>query len=121
MIDAPNPTPSRRERKALAKANGTPFVPLAPPSVDAPQLSEMAKMEEALLDMIDTLNATTPDNKPAWFLLGPYCFHADGQVYFHNSASDMEKWTPLTGALEDAARAYLRERMNPGKKRAMPS
>lgn len=35
MIDLAAPLPSRRERKALAKANNTAFVPLAPPPVEA--------------------------------------------------------------------------------------
>ena len=102
---------SRQERKRQAKAAGKPFVPLAPPPVDVPQLSEMDKMEEALLDMIDSLNALTPDGKPAWFLLGPYAFHVGGEIYLHNSTGKMETWTVLDEEKAELARGYLRDRM----------
>lgn len=111
MIDLAEPLPSRRERRAKAKANGAAFVPLAPPPVEAPQLSEAEKTEATLLGMIDSLNALTPDSKPAWFLLGPYAFHAEGEIYLHNGTGQMENWTVLDDEKAELARAYLRDRM----------
>lgn len=121
MIDLTEPLPPRRERRAKAKANKAAFVPLAPPPVDVPQLSEMDKMEEALLDMIDSLNALTPDGKPAWFILGPYIFHENGDIYYHNGNPLMEAWNLCNEAQADTARAYLKARMYPDEKEGMPS
>ncbi len=120
MIDLAAPLPSRRERKALAKANGVAFTPLAPPPVEAPQLSEQEKLEEALLDMIDSMNALTVDGKPEWFILGPYIFHAAGGIYYHNGNPLVDKWTLCNEMQADTARAYLRERMGQKPKPEKP-
>lgn len=120
MIDLAAPLPSRRARKALAKANGVAFTPLAPPPVEAAKPSEQEKLEAALLDMIDFMNALTVDGKPEWFILGPYIFHAGGEIYYHNGNPLVDKWTLCNEAQADTARAYLKERMNPGKERPMP-
>ena len=103
---------SRRDRKKLAKELGAKFVPDAPPPTDDPRLKDLSNKEDALLDMLDAMNALTGDQKPAWFILGPYVFHVNGGVYYHNSDSNMEKWVALTGASEDRAREYLRNMMN---------
>jgi len=111
----------RRERRRLSKVNGHGFVPLAPPPVDEPaKPSEQEKLEAALLDMLDSMNALTVDGKPEWFILGPYIFHAGGGIYYHNGNPLVDKWTLCNEAQADTARAYLKERMNPGKKRPMP-
>lgn len=71
--------------------------------------------------MIDSLNALTPDGKPAWFILGPYIFHENGDIYYHNGNPLMEAWNLCNEAQADTARAYLKARMYPDEKKGMPS
>lgn len=71
-----------------------------------------------MTDLIESLNATTANKKMAWFILGPYVFHPDGGVYYHNSMSNMGKWTPLEDMAADQARKYLRGRMKLAPKKA---
>lgn len=105
---------NRQERKAAARAAGVPFTPQAPPAVDDPRLAAMKDESIKLDQLIESMNALSTDG-PKWFLLGPYAFHAEGSIYFHNSSGDMEKWAICTEAEADAARAYLRTRMRPAR------
>lgn len=112
MIDeAPAPL-SRAERKAAAKEEGKPFVPLAPPAIEDATLTKLHDEAKLLDELIESMNALqVGDARPTWFILGPYVFHVDGKVYYHNSLSNMDKWTELDEAASDAARKYLRDRM----------
>jgi len=107
---------NRQERKAAAKAAGVPFTPQAPPPIDDARLQALKDESIKLDKLIESMNALSGEGQhPQWFLLGPYCFHANGSVSYHNSSSNMETWEALNEAQADTARAYLRERMRPAK------